>query len=252
MDKERTLYGNLITTPRNLSGTMPGEMIFGVQGPQGPVGPTGLTGKEGPRGPAGSDGVSPTVAIQPVANGNIITITDVNGIVSFTVKDGTGVQIFGTYETVDALLEEHPTGSVGESYMVNGELYVWSANDNGWKNAGSIQGPPGKDGIVGKDGKDGEDGISATHSWNGTVLTVTSASGTSSADLKGSDGNDGVSATHSWNGTTLTVTSASGTSSANLKGADGATPQRGTDYWTAADIAEIKSYVDEAILGGAW
>ena len=30
------------------------------------------------------------------------------------------------------------------------------------------------------------------------------------------------------------------------------TPVRGEDYWTEADIAEIKSYVDEAILGGAW
>mgnify|MGYP003291546642 CR=1 FL=1 len=36
------------------------------------------------------------------------------------------------------------------------------------------------------------------------------------------------------------------------QGPKGATPVRGTDYWTAADIAEIKSYVDEAILGGAW
>lgn len=35
-------------------------------------------------------------------------------------------------------------------------------------------------------------------------------------------------------------------------GQDGKTPVKGTDYWTAADIAEIKSYVDEAILGGAW
>lgn len=35
-------------------------------------------------------------------------------------------------------------------------------------------------------------------------------------------------------------------------GADGYTPQRGVDYWTEADIAAIKSYVDEAILGGAW
>jgi hypothetical protein len=33
---------------------------------------------------------------------------------------------------------------------------------------------------------------------------------------------------------------------------NGATPVRGTDYWTEADKAEIKSYVDEAILGGAW
>ena len=35
-------------------------------------------------------------------------------------------------------------------------------------------------------------------------------------------------------------------------GADGYTPVRGTDYWTAADIAEIKSYVDDVILGGEW
>ena len=35
-------------------------------------------------------------------------------------------------------------------------------------------------------------------------------------------------------------------------GEDGYSPVRGTDYWTAADIAEIKSYVDNAILGGTW
>lgn len=74
-------------------------------------------------------------------------------------------------------------------------------------------------------GEKGDPGVSATHSWNGTVLTMTSASGTSSADLKGATGD---------------------------AGADGYTPVRGTDYWTDADKAEIKAYVDEAILGGAW
>lgn len=29
-------------------------------------------------------------------------------------------------------------------------------------------------------------------------------------------------------------------------------PQRGTDYWTDEDKAEVKAYVDEAILGGEW
>lgn len=38
---------------------------------------------------------------------------------------------------------------------------------------------------------------------------------------------DGVSTTHSWDGTTLTVTSASGTSSANLKGEKGEQGERG-------------------------
>ena len=32
----------------------------------------------------------------------------------------------------------------------------------------------------------------------------------------------------------------------------GYTPVKGTDYWTDADKAEIKGYVDNAILGGAW
>lgn len=35
-------------------------------------------------------------------------------------------------------------------------------------------------------------------------------------------------------------------------GQPGKTPVRGVDYWTDADKAEIKAYVDEAILGGAW
>ena len=49
----------------------------------------------------------------------------------------------------------------------------------------------GDKGDKGDKGVDGKDGISATHQWNGTVLTVTSASGTSSADLKGDKGEQG-------------------------------------------------------------
>lgn len=33
---------------------------------------------------------------------------------------------------------------------------------------------------------------------------------------------------------------------------DGRTPVKGADYWTEEDKAEIKAWVDEAILGGAW
>lgn len=42
----------------------------------------------------------------------------------------------------------------------------------------------------------GKDGISATHEWNGTTLTITSASGTSSADLKGAKGDRGDAFTY--------------------------------------------------------
>lgn len=109
----------------------------------------------------------------------------------------------------------------------------------------------------------GEDGYSpiatVTQTDTGAVISITDKSGTTEAVVTngrdGRDGQDGVSITHSWNGTTLTITSASGTSSTDLrgdKGDSGKTPVKGTDYWTDEDKAEIKVYVDEAILGGAW
>ena len=51
----------------------------------------------------------------------------------------------------------------------------------------------------------GKDGISVTHEWNGTVLKITSASGTSSVDLKGEKGETGA------DGTSVTVTNVSET-----------------------------------------
>jgi len=54
---------------------------------------------------------------------------------------------------------------------------------------------------------------------------------------KGDTGPQGPAGTNGTNGT---------------NGTDGYTPVRGTDYWTAADIATIKGYVDDAILNGAW
>lgn len=50
------------------------------------------------------------------------------------------------------------------------------------------KGDTGDTGLQGQQGEPGVDGTSCTHSWNGTVLTVTSASGTSSANLKGDMG----------------------------------------------------------------
>jgi hypothetical protein len=57
------------------------------------------------------------------------------------------------------------------------------------------------------------------------------------------NGKDGTSVVHSWDETTLTITSASGTSSADLKGDKGDSPVRGTDYWTDDDKTEIVNSV---------
>ena len=41
-----------------------------------------------------------------------------------------------------------------------------------------------------------------------------------------------------------------GTEAEWIESLKGTTPVKGVDYWTETDIAEIKSYVDDAILGG--
>ena len=51
---------------------------------------------------------------------------------------------------------------------------------------------PPTNAVVGKQGENGKDGISVTHSWNGTELTLTSASGTTTTDLKGDRGEQGI------------------------------------------------------------
>lgn len=116
-------------------------------------------------------------------------------------------------------------------------------------------GAPGKDGQDGSPGEDGADGVSVTHEWDGTVLKVTSASGTSSADLKGEPGKDGsdgapgndgadgqpgkdgtspaVSITAITGGHRITITDANGTKTFDVM--DGAAGKDGTDGTNGAD-----------------
>ena len=59
--------------------------------------------------------------------------------------------------------------------------------------------------------------------WSGTSLGVRvgDSGNYSYTNLKGGQGDPGTSCTHSWDGTTLNITSASGTTGANLKGDPG-------------------------------
>ena len=112
------------------------------------------------------------------------------------------------------------TPSVSES----GEL-SWTPSSEGMPAVppANITGPKGD---TGARGPAGADGVSATHSWDGTTLTVTSASGTSSADLKGDKGDTGAR---------------------GPAGADGYTPVKGVDYYTDADKNELVQAVLSAL-----
>lgn len=69
-------------------------------------------------------------------------------------------------------------------------------------------------------GAPGADGISASHKWEGTVLTVTSAAGTSSADLKGEKGDPGDKGDPGADGVSVPAGGTSGQILAKLSDAD--------------------------------
>lgn len=92
------------------------------------------------------------------------------------------------------------------------------------------QGPKGEKGDTGPQGPQGEKGADGT-------MTFEELTPEQKETLKGEKGDTGPQGPQGVKGDT---------------GASGYTPVRGTDYWTDADIAEIKAYVDDAILGGAW
>lgn len=56
---------------------------------------------------------------------------------------GKGLEIQGTYNTLEEFKVEHPTGKDGECYIINSELYIWDNIINDWTDVGNIQGPKG-------------------------------------------------------------------------------------------------------------
>jgi len=103
----------------------------------GPFDITGLQGKDGEIGPEGMPGKS--------------------------------INILGQFDTMALLAAAHPTGTLGDGYLVGTgdtprDLAIWSTEEGGkWINVGLIQGPPGKQGErgpigVGKQGEKGPRG----------------------------------------------------------------------------------------------
>lgn len=141
-------------------------------------------------------------------------------------SDGTGLTIKGTYNTTEELEAAHPTGIAGDGYLIDGALFVWSDEDDRWVNVGQVQGPAGEKGDTGAEGAPGADGtspvITVEENSDGYDVTITDVNGEQVISLlHGANGNDGTSVTHRWEGTVLTVSSASGTTSADLRGEKG-------------------------------
>ena len=71
---------------------------------------------------------------------------------------GTNISIKGSFNTLDELIRMHPQGNVGDTYLINGNLYYWNSDNMMWENAGHIGGPTGPKGDTGEKGEKGDRG----------------------------------------------------------------------------------------------
>lgn len=121
----------------------------------------------------------------PKDDGQMVDVTVpteyiVSGSQTSTSTEDGGVNVF-TFTNAD--------GTTDTFQCRNG-----SKGERGEQGLQGIQGERGLQGIQGEKGDtgaSGKDGVSCAHKWSGTTLSVTSASGTSSADLKGEKGDKG-------------------------------------------------------------
>ena len=153
----------------------------GETGPAGPQGEPGLKGDTGDTGPSGDTGPA--------------------GPTGDTGAAGAGLTIKGSYDSYEELINDHPTGNDGDSYLVNGSLYVW--NGSSWENVGNIKGEKGDTGETGAKGDTGSKGETGANGFSPTVnvnheagkIIITSQEGSvtiSFDELKGDTGAQGV------------------------------------------------------------
>ena len=148
-----------------------GSAGLGYTGSQGYIGyvgsqgPTGFTGSQGTSGYVGSQGtLGYTGSIGYNGSQGDIGYTGSQGIFGFTGSqgaggytgsrgtDGTSVTILGSYTDLAVLQSAHPTGTLGDGYILttNGHLAIW--NGAAWADVGNITGPQGTTGFTGSTG----------------------------------------------------------------------------------------------------
>ncbi len=207
---------------------MPGPAgADGKDGAPGVDGKDGADGAPGADGKDGVDGVSPTATVTQTEAGAVVTVTDASGTTTATLLHG-------------AKGDKGDAGERGEK----GDAFTYadftSEQLAALRGPQGVQGPPGADGQDGAPGADGADGVGCTHSWAGSVLTVTSASGTSSADLCGPKGD------------AFTFEDFTAEQLEGLRGADGADGQDGApgaDGQDGAPGADGQDGADAEIVG---
>lgn len=223
------------------------------------------------------EAISPTATVTQTENGALIVITDKDGTTQAVVENGED-GLDGLTPIVE--LEDNYKSSSGQLGVLVKVKQPYRTEGSNLVNYGFYE-VPIYHGTDGKSAKIASIKVESLAAGATPSATVTDTALGSIITLKipksdpGKDGDDGFSPTvgvsKSGKVTTVTVVDKNGAKTATINdgadgytpvkdkdyfdgkdGIDGYSPVRGKDYWTPSDIAEIKSYVDEAILGGAW
>lgn len=138
---------------------------------------------------------------------------------------GTGLEILGTFASVDALRAAVTNPEQGDMYNVGTtapySIYMWQSSSGDWEYQGELQGANGETGPHFTPSVDADGNLSWTN--NGGLAnpeTVNIKGDPGDPGEPGKDGNDGD---------------------------DGYTPVKGTDYWTETDKAEMVNDVLAAL-----
>lgn len=158
-------------TPEQLAGLKGDTGDTGPAGPKGDTGDKGETGAKGDKGDTGETGATGEKGEQGLKGdtGDTGATGDTGsaGAKGDTGATGIGTTIKGSYNTYQELVNAHPTGNDGDSYLVNGSLYVWL--NNAWENVGNIKGEKGDTGDTGSQGVKGDTGDSGAKGDTGAT-----------------------------------------------------------------------------------
>lgn len=187
-----------------------------------------------------ADVTLPEITVTQTATGADITVngetvsivngatgaTGPQGETGATGADGTSITILGSYDSLAELERAHPTGNIGDAYMVAGDLYVW--NGISWENVGQIQGPQGEVGPQGPQGATGETGATGATGATGKTGATGATGATGSTGATGATGNTGATGATGQTGGTGATGATGETGPQGVTGATGATGATGT------------------------
>lgn len=258
----------------------------GAPGPKGPQGEQGIQGEQGVKGDKGDTGAAagfgtPTITVSPSTGTPSAQVTasgpDTAKVFAFSFSGlkgetgpkgdkgdtgaqgpkgdtGPGIDILGTYESLEALRQAVQSPQQGDMYNVGAAapftIYMWDTTKEppDWVSQGQIQGPKGEQGVPGPQGPQGEPGPAGTDGQDG-------APGAPGADgAPGPAGEDGgyysptvdASGNLSWTASKEGMPAASG---ANIRGPQGAagtpagfgTPAATVDGGTGTPSVEVSA-----------